>query len=450
MSTYLYNKLNLYFEKDADINKVIKYKKTDTYPNDIDTVEKQKHFKGKFKDFNVVDNKLVYEPKNLIVVTKRSLNKILKEEYKHTFGSGIVNFYKTIRSKYLNVKRSDVEEFLKHQVPNQLAGDFKHRTKKPIVSMFPNQVWCMDCINLNRYGTKNKGYNFILNVVDVFSRKLWIEPLKQQTSLITKNAFVRILNRAGVKPHYLISDNGTEFKAEFQAYCKNNDILQRLNRPYSPQANGIVERANLEIRKLMKQIFIQHSNNVWINDVRKIEDTHNDTYTTSIKNIPNKIWTATIEPVNVHRRDIFNENNEQYQQVKASKEILKNVKKKIEEFKDNEFDVGDHVRLRMDEIFHNIKRLVKDGQAKNIVITYSPSIFTIYKKIIPRNGLLERCRYILQANNGRLLLTKVGGKPRQVYAHVLLKVDVNDTTTLSNAEAMKINGVEGNENDATT
>ncbi len=148
--------------------------------------------------------------------------------------------------------------------------------------------------------------------------------------------------------------------------------------------------------------------------------------------------------------NFHNATKQQSEQNLASRTILKNVKKKINEFKDNEFEEGDSVRLRMDEIFKNVKNLVKQGDTKNIIITYSPSIFTIYKKIIPRKGLLERCRYILQANNGRLLLTKTGGKPRQVYANVLLKVDPNDTTDISNADAMRINGVEGNENDATT
>ena len=132
-------------------------------------------------------------------------------------------------------------------------------------------------------------------------------------------------------------------------------------------------------------------------------------------------------------------------------EIKKNVKQQIKKFKDTEFNVGDTVRLRMDEIFKNIKAKVKAGETKNIIVTYSPSIFTIYKKIIPRNGLLERSRYILKANdNGKLLRTKLDGNPRQVYGNVLIKVDKKDYADISNADAMRINGVKANENDATT
>lgn len=199
----------------------------------------------------------------------------------------------------------------------------------------------------------------------------------------------------------------------------------------------------------MKQVFIQNENNIWITDLRNIEDVHNNTYTSSIKNIPNKIWIDNKEEV-ITKDNFHNATKQQSEQNLASRTILKNVKKKIQEFKDEEFEQGDYVRLRMDEIFKNIKNLVKQGDKKQIIITYSPSIFRIFKKITPKNGLLERSRYILQANNGRLLITKTGGRPRQVYGNVLLKVNPNDTTDISNADAMRINGVEGNLNDATT
>lgn len=99
MTTYLYTKLNQYFERDADINKVIRYIRNGEFPNDVDTKEKQSKFRRKFKAFKIIDNKLVYEPKNLTVIPKRSINKTLKTEYKENFGSGVVNFSKTIRTR---------------------------------------------------------------------------------------------------------------------------------------------------------------------------------------------------------------------------------------------------------------------------------------------------------------------------------------------------------------
>jgi len=446
-TTYLYTKLNQFFVRDADIFGVIRYLNNGTYPNNVDNDDAKSKFRKKFKNFKVVNSKLVYEPKNLTVIPKRSVNKTLKNEYKNNFGSGIVNFYKTIRSKYLNIKRIDVEEFIKRQVNNQLIGNFKHRINKPIVALYNNQLWCIDLIDIGTYSTKNKNYSYIANIVDVFSRKLWLEPMKTKSSITTKNALNRIIERADVKPKYLISDNGGEFEKHFKTYCKENDIKQRFNRAYSPQANGIVEAKNKQVRKLIKNVFIQHRNNVWINDIKTIENILNNTYTSAIKNIPNKIWTNTNQPN--EPLQLLN-NPLQQEQHEAHEEIKKNVQKKIAEFKDKEFNIGDSVRLRLDEIFKNIKDKVKKQDTKDLIIAYSPSIFTIDKKIIPRKGLLERSRYILRANNGKLLLTKEGGKPRQVYGNVLLKVNDDDFVDISNEQAMRINGVKANENDATT
>jgi len=113
-----------------------------------------------------------------------------------------------------------VETFIKEQVNKQLVSNFTHRINKPILSKYTNQIWCLDLIDVETYGTRNKNYNYILNVIDVFSRKLWLEPMKNKSSLLTKNAFQRVINRADVKPKYLISDNGTEFLKEFKIYCE--------------------------------------------------------------------------------------------------------------------------------------------------------------------------------------------------------------------------------------
>ena len=59
----------------------------------------------------------------------------------------------------------------------------------------------------------------------------------------------------------------------------------------------------------------------------------------------------------------------------AKQTILKNVKKQIKEFKDDELDVDDRVRVLMDQISNNIRSLVKDGKTKQVVIVWSPFIF---------------------------------------------------------------------------
>jgi hypothetical protein len=329
---------------------------------------------------------------------------------------------------------------------------FKHRTNKPIISKFPNQLWCIDLIDLSSYATKNKNYVYILNCVDVFSRKCFLEPSKKKKAVEIRNAFKAIVQRENVKPDYIICDNGNEFLGEFQAYCKDNDIKIRFNRAYSPQANGIVERCDQEIRKLMRNIFLENENNNWIDYLRKIENMKNATFTTAINNIPETIWKNDKKPfpnvdIPLHHFKVDDDNT---RKILARNTVLKRVRKQIAEYKHDELEVGDKVRIRMDALSNSIKSLVKKGDIKKIVVAYSPLVFRILKKITPRNGLLERSRYVCVTTDGtRLLVNKENGTaPRQFYANSLLKVGKDEEDyDISMEKAIQLSGVKVTKND---
>lgn len=453
MSTNLYLRLNNLFPNDQLITEVKTYKLKNLFPERVDTDNKRAAYDKKYKDFSLSADQrnLIYNPSNLQVVPRINITTVLKKEYKTKFGAGIVAFYKTIREKYLNIKRSDVSAFIKRQPIPQMTSIFKHRTNKPIISKFPNQLWAVDLIELQYYKSKNRNYTYIFNAVDIFSRKCFLSPCKTKTAEECKTAFQSIVQRADVKPNYIICDNGGEFKAQFAEYCEANDIKIRLNRAYSPQANGVVERCNMEIRKLMRNIFLQNEDNNWIDNLQQIENIRNATYTTAINNIPDKIWNNSKAPITERNIPIhYKTDNDKTRQLLASQTVLKNVKKQIEEYKDEELEVGDRVRIRMDALSNNIKKLVKAGNTKQIVVVYSPVVFKILRKITPKNGLLERSRYVCGTTDGtRMLVNKeTGTQPRQFYANSLLKVNSDeDNYDISMKEAIELSGVTITKND---
>jgi hypothetical protein len=95
----------------------------------------------------VRNNQLVYTPLNLIVVPDGERNTVLKsiyEDIKQGVGQGIDCFYKRIRDKYLNIRRSDVSTFLKSQKVYQITRPQNHITNKPILAVSPNERWGID------------------------------------------------------------------------------------------------------------------------------------------------------------------------------------------------------------------------------------------------------------------------------------------------------------------
>lgn len=119
---------------------------------------------------------------------------------------------------------------------------------------------------------KNRPWRYIMTVVDVFSRKVWLEPLQgKYTEWDTTPSFKRIINRAsglpddatdGVqknKPKHLMMDNRIEFMAKFKEYCEEVSqpkIKLRVTRTYSPQANGIVESENKQVRRVLNELLV--------------------------------------------------------------------------------------------------------------------------------------------------------------------------------------------------
>ena len=71
----------------------------------------------------------------------------------------------------------------------------------------------------------NKGFRFLLCVIDVFSKYAWVIPLKDKKDVSIVNSFQLILKKSKRKPNKIWVDKGSEFcNNSFQQWLKDNDI----------------------------------------------------------------------------------------------------------------------------------------------------------------------------------------------------------------------------------
>ena len=71
----------------------------------------------------------------------------------------------------------------------------------------------------------NKGFRFLLCVIDIFSKYVWVVPLKDKKSISIVNAFQKILKESDRKPNKIWVDKGSEFyNNSFKKWLKDNDI----------------------------------------------------------------------------------------------------------------------------------------------------------------------------------------------------------------------------------
>lgn len=443
MTTQLMNTLNNLFSQDS--NAIMELKKYLHNKRTYDNEEYAQKFATKpiYKQFALKKQQLIYKPSNLIVLEDDAQKrKILDEMFSddsNTFGKGINQFYKYACTKYIGIKRNDVKEYLQSKGEYQMTQNMAKRINKPIIADHVNDMWCIDLVDMNSLVKHNRGWRYIVVVVDVFSRHVFLSKLKHKEAADTTAALRGIINRNGIAPDHLLSDNGTEWLGDFQQFCTENNIKQHFTRSYSPEANGVVERMNKEIRKIMHAFFVRNHNKVWYNIIDKIGDNKNSSYNSSVGNAPADIWTAEKDEQRMLPTDA---------KYKARAELVKRGKRKLEQFKEEDnLQVGQLVRVKMSSIFANIRKLVKDKNTKQIVVSYTPELFVVNRVIIPRTGVLERKRYMLENEDG-VLLSK-NGKPQMFYASELLLYTGKDASDvdMDMDTALKLNGVTKNAND---
>lgn len=86
------------------------------------------------------------------------------------------------------------------------------------------------------------GYKHVLIIVEAFSKWVELVPLQELTAAKVAAAFrERVLARFG-RPVEVVTDNGSEYKAEFDELLKEQGIEHRHTSAAHPEANGLAER----------------------------------------------------------------------------------------------------------------------------------------------------------------------------------------------------------------
>ena len=56
-----------------------------------------------------------------------------------------------------------------------------------------NEIWAADFMDMQAFLKDNNGIKYLLTVIDIFSKFVWIVPLKRKTGQEVANAFSKIL-----------------------------------------------------------------------------------------------------------------------------------------------------------------------------------------------------------------------------------------------------------------
>ena len=149
-----------------------------------------------------------------------------------------------------------------------------------------DDTWSLDILDLKDYGPENnRGYRYVLVIMDNFSKFGWTIPIKNKKAQKIKDSFENILIISKGKLKFFAGDRDKRFYNKiFQDFQNRNNIeLYSRNSSY---AAVFAERFNRTIRDQLKKIGFEQSDAKWIDILPTITKQYNIRIHSSTKSTP--------------------------------------------------------------------------------------------------------------------------------------------------------------------
>jgi hypothetical protein len=180
-----------------------------------------------------------------------------------------------------------VKDWLSGEITNTLYKPVRrHFKRNPIIVKTIDQQWEDDLVDMQEFTRQNRGYRYILTVIDCLSKYAWVASLKNKKSDTIIEAFRNIFEIDFRSPEYLRTDKGREFNNE-----KFKKFLKRYYVNYFTSKNNdikcaIIERFNRTLKSKMFKHFTAKNTLNFIQYLPKFITAYNSSFHRTIKTEP--------------------------------------------------------------------------------------------------------------------------------------------------------------------
>lgn len=188
--------------------------------------------------------------------------------------------------KQTGLSRKKVKQFLHSN--NAYTKYHIAKRKFPRLKVFArhvNDIWCVDLAQVDKLASNNNGVKYLLVAIDVLSRFVRVQPMKDKQAKSTKQAFMKMIR--SVQPKKLWTDQGTEFGGEFKTYCKTLGIT--LYHTFSDTKAAYAERAIRSLKNIMYRSMEERNTFKYTNQLQKFAQTMNSRINRSIGMAPKDV-----------------------------------------------------------------------------------------------------------------------------------------------------------------
>ena len=111
-------------------------------------------------------------------------------------------------AKHVNTKPTPQNQLLAKELHKPIIRKFE---KRKVHAAFKDNIWGADLADMQLLSRYNKGFRFLLCVIDIFSKYASVVPLKDKKGISILEVFQIILKQSNRKPNEIWVDKGSEF-----------------------------------------------------------------------------------------------------------------------------------------------------------------------------------------------------------------------------------------------
>lgn len=172
---------------------------------------------------------------------------------------------------------SSIKEGLVEEVHKPARRNFPRRS---VIVKGIGDLWQGDLVEMIPYAGVNRGYKYLLTVIDCCSKFAWAQPVKSKSAEDITRAMETVLKTTS-PPRLFQVDNGSEFyNKNFMALMKKHNI--HLYSVFTKIKAAIVERFNRTLKTKMWKRFSLQGSYEWIKNIQQLVGEYNRSHHRSI------------------------------------------------------------------------------------------------------------------------------------------------------------------------
>ena len=270
---------------------------------------------------------------------------------------GPLKVYQQARKAGLAVTQKDVDTYMQGESTYTLnRGVYRKIPRNRVVVEGIDSQWDIDLADMSQLAEQNDGYKYFMLAIDVFSRYVWVRPVKTKHAEVIMTALESVL-KEGRHPEAIRTDGGREFQNKrMKDFLNKRDIY--LFSTYNETQANYAERAIKTLKSKLYRYLIDRNTLRYVDVLQDLTHSYNKTKHSSLGRPPSEV----------------NKDNES--EVRLD-QYLRRRKPKQPKLQTYRFDIGDHVRISYrrehfdreygqkwsGEIFRVHKRRMREGIA---------------------------------------------------------------------------------------